>query len=181
MRKLFITCIALSSVLFISIIINVILSLAWRGEALETKTLSKENQALEAKLEASKENNENLKLVGERFVNTMFVFDNKTAPELKDKLLKQTEGKAKEKLLVKPDEDEMSEIPDTKTAYSSKVDIKESSFSRKNETAAIITIHFDQVFTISRNETRNAFTMKVFLEKKADQWKVNDFETQQQL
>lgn len=179
MKKLFIACMVTTSLLIISIIINLILASEWRGAVADTKTLNKENKSLEAKLEASKENNESLKEIGENFVNIMFTYDNKTAPEIKNKLLREAEGKAKAKLLEKPKTGEISDIEATKTAYSSKADIKESSFSRVNETNAIISVNFDQVFTISGSGSRTEYTMKVYLEKQADQWKVIDYETNQ--
>lgn len=179
MRKLFIALLISSSLLLISIVCNVVLGVAWREQTAETYTLASENERLETKLRASKENNESLKEIGERFVNTMFTYDNKTAPGLKDELLKQTEGKAKAKLLEKPETGETSDIEVTKAKYYSEVDIKESSFSRINEAEAVVTIHFDQVLTLSGSDSRSEYTMKVYLVRTAKEWKVIDFDMQQ--
>lgn len=179
MRKLFIGLLITSSLLLISIVCNVIFGVAWKEQTAETNTLASENERLKAKLRASKENNESLKEIGEHFVNTMFTYDNKTAPGLKDKLLKQTEGKAKDKLLEKPKTGETSEIEVTEAKYYSEVDIKESSFSRINEEEAVVTIHFDQVLTVSGTDSKSEYTMKVYLERTAKEWKVIDFDMQQ--
>lgn len=181
MRKLFIFSIVSASLLVISIIGNVLLASEWREQVAEGKSLNKKVSSLEAKIEASRENNESLREIGEDFAKTMFTFDNKTAPELKNKLLRKVEGEAKAKLQEKPKAGEISQYGATKTEFKSQADIKESSFSRVNETKAIITVHFDQVLTLSSHDSRTESTMKVVLEKPAgaDQWKVYDYEMQQ--
>ncbi|MFD2926297.1 hypothetical protein [Halobacillus naozhouensis] len=181
MNKKILALIITGALLIISLVFNVLLTSAVREAQSEGEHLQKEKERLESKLEASKENNEKLKVMGEKFVKTMFTFDNQTASDVKGKLLEQVKGKARSKLQEVQKTTESYEISKIEAEYSSSVKIKESYFNRIDEDSSLVTIVFDQALTVGGNKTVSQYEMKVWLEHFEGEWSVENYELQQLL
>jgi hypothetical protein len=180
-RKLFLSLLAVTLLFILTAVTSFIFYEKWSQEKKERVTLQEEVKELTGKLQASESNNKQLAKTGKGFVETMFTYDNKTAPELKNKLLKKVHGKAREKLTAKEKHAHTEGAAALKSKFASSVEIEEALYNRIDEDSAKVTIYFDQIITIEGKETKTKNQMMIDLEHYKGNWSVYDFDMKQLL